>query len=68
MVRRTFIRQVARGGILASMAAAAGLLIARDQITFAEDCSENFRCRNCSKLKGCSLPEAISTRESDGKG
>ena len=68
MVRRTFIRQMTRGGILAAMAAAAGLLVARNQITLDNNCTENFRCRSCSRLSGCSLPEARLTREGDGKG
>lgn len=68
MVRRTFIRQMARGSILAAMAAAAGLLVARNQVTVSEDCTENFRCRSCNRLSGCSLPEARITREADGKG
>ncbi|MGW8314565.1 MAG: hypothetical protein ACWGNV_03115 [Bacteroidales bacterium] len=69
MVRRTFIRQMARGSILGAMAAVAGLLLARNQVTVvSEDCAENFRCRSCNRLTGCSLPEARITREEDGKG
>jgi hypothetical protein len=68
MVRRDFIRQVARGGILAGMAALAGVLVARNQVTLREDCTDNFRCRSCSRLSGCTLPEATLTRKEDGKG
>jgi hypothetical protein len=68
MVRRNFIRLMARGGILAAMAAAAGLLVARNQVTFTEECTDNFRCRSCNRLSGCSLPEAGKIRQEDGEG
>jgi hypothetical protein len=67
MVRRTFIRQLARGGLLAGLAGAAGILISRDQVTLRSDCSANFQCRNCNKLTGCQLPEAQKTREGYGE-
>ncbi len=67
MVRRKFIHQLVRGGLLAGLAAAAGILISRDQVTLRSDCSANFQCRNCNRLKGCQLPEAQITREGYGE-
>jgi hypothetical protein len=67
MVRRKFIGQLARGGLLAGLAAAAGILISRDQVTLNNDCNANFQCRSCNRLKGCQLPEAQKTREVNGK-
>jgi hypothetical protein len=67
MVRRKFIHQLVRGGMLAAMAAAAGILLTRNQITLGSDCSGNFQCRSCNKLKGCTLAEAQQIRDAYGE-
>jgi hypothetical protein len=67
MVRRTFLRNLGRGGLLAAIAAAGWIIVSREQVTLLADCTDNFQCRNCSKLKKCSLPEAQITRENHGE-
>ena len=68
MVRRDFIHNVARGGLLATLAAFSGFLVSRKQVTLQTDCAENFQCRSCSKLKGCELPEAEIMRDHGEEG
>ena len=67
MVRRKFIHHLVRGGLVAGLAAAAGILISRDQVKLRSDCTVNFQCRSCNRLNGCQLPEAQQTREGYGE-
>ena len=63
MDRRHFIHRVVRGGVLAALAVLTGILFARQQVTLQGECSDNFQCKNCSKLSRCTLPEADKIRE-----
>ncbi len=67
MNRKAFIYALARGGILATMALLAGVLISRKQISLEKECGLNLQCRNCSRVKACELPEAKIER-GDEKG
>lgn len=62
MDRKTFIYRLMRGGMLASLALVAGILLARKQVSTVQECGLDFRCRECSKLKKCRLPEAEMER------
>jgi hypothetical protein len=63
MDRRKFIDTFSRGGLLASLAVVAGILISRRQVSFTETCQTDFQCRNCQKLSNCALPEAENERD-----
>jgi hypothetical protein len=67
MNRKAFIHTLVRGGILATMALLAGVLISRKQISLEKECGLNLQCRSCTRLKACELPEAKSER-GDEKG
>ena len=58
MNRRTFIANTGRTGLLAGLALVGGILLVRRQVSPDTRCTVNYQCRNCRKLKGCSLPEA----------
>jgi len=62
MDRRVFIEKFSRGGLLASLAVVAGILISRRQVSFIESCNDDFQCRNCRRLSSCALPEAENER------
>jgi len=62
MDRRIFITRIVRGGVLASMAMLAGVLLYRKQVSLWQECGLDFQCRGCSKLKRCRLPEAETER------
>ncbi|MCK4747911.1 MAG: hypothetical protein KAT15_12765 [Bacteroidales bacterium] len=68
MDRKDFLKRVARVGLLGSLAVISGLLFSRRQVNFKADCTGDFQCRNCNKLKGCELPEALSERDHGEKG
>jgi Fe2+ or Zn2+ uptake regulation protein len=54
--RREFITKIFRSATLLSLAAVSGYLIfGRNK---EEECDFSFVCRNCKKIKNCSLPEA----------
>jgi len=63
MDRRKFIGGMARGGIVALLAAFTGVLVTRHQVKPVEACLDNFQCRNCLKISRCNLPEAIKSKE-----
>ena len=67
MNRKAFINTLARGGILATMALLAGVLISRKQISIEKECGLNLQCRSCTGLKACEFPEAKIER-GDEKG
>jgi hypothetical protein len=67
MNRKAFIHTLVRGGILATMALLAGVLISRKQISLEKECGLNLQCRSCTRLKACELPEAKIER-GDEKG
>ncbi len=62
MDRRKFITNVTRGSILTGLGLITGVLLLKEKGT--ESCEYNFICRNCNKLKGCELKEAINYKES----
>ena len=62
MDRRTFINRWARAGVLASMALVTGVLFSRRQVSLQRECGLEFRCRECSRLSSCRLPEAEKAR------
>ena len=61
MDRREFLKNVARGAILAGLGLVAGNLLLKDKES--DSCDYNFICNNCSKLSGCKLPEALKFKE-----
>lgn len=56
MNRRKFIRQASQMTIAAGIASMVSYLIFRDKPD--EECNLDFACQNCSKAKGCQLPQA----------
>jgi hypothetical protein len=68
MDRRGFIQNAGRATLLAGLAAIAGVLVSRRQITGDQACSNNLQCRNCRKLTDCELPEAAKTRDDGTEG
>jgi hypothetical protein len=67
MDRKTFLYRLMRGGMLASLALVAGILLARKQVSPVQECGLELRCRECSKLKKCRLPEAEKERRVEYK-
>lgn len=68
MDRRIFLNRVARGGLLSLLVLVTGILVSRKQVSLKASCTGDFQCRNCNKLNGCELPEAISERDYGEKG
>ena len=68
MDRRGFIQKFGRGSMLAALAAVAGILVARKQVVPDQECTDEFRCRECRSLSHCQLPEAITTRDHGEEG
>ena len=68
MKRRDFIEKLGRGGLLAALAVVAGILLTRRQVVNDSECPADFRCRSCSRLSACQLPEAKTTREHGEEG
>ncbi len=58
MDRRKFLSSIGRGTILTGLTALSGILIYKNSRK-PEDCTFDFVCRDCRKLKGCKQPEAI---------
>ncbi|MFC2103900.1 hypothetical protein ACFLS4_00940 [Bacteroidota bacterium] len=58
MNRRKFLSSIYRGTILTGLTALSGILIYKN-VGKSEDCTFDFVCRDCRKLKGCKQPEAI---------
>ncbi len=46
-----------------SMAIVTGVLVSRKQVSWDNQCSAGFQCRNCGKLSNCQLPEAETERK-----
>lgn len=62
--RREFFRSATRHCSLAALAALAGALLRRQQVdaTAAAGCPGNRFCRECSRLRFCTLPPAPAAR------
>ena len=58
MNRRQFLSSIGRGTILAGLTAISGILIFRNSKK-TDQCTFDFVCQNCRKLKSCTQPEAI---------
>ena len=52
------MEKTGRTVLLAGLALVGGILLARRQVSSDVRCTANYQCRNCRKLKGCTLPEA----------
>ena len=62
MNRRQYLEKLVRSSIFLFLGGTTGLMIYKKKVDMAatRDCS--FRCGNCHKLNGCSLPEAKKFR------
>lgn len=58
MNRRKFLSSVGRGTILSGLAAITGVMIFRDS-KGKDQCTYDFVCKECKRLKSCVQPEAI---------
>ncbi|MFC2151725.1 hypothetical protein ACFLSE_04285 [Bacteroidota bacterium] len=58
MNRRQFLSSIGRGTILTGLIALSGILILRNSED-PDECTFDFVCRDCRKLKKCKQPEAI---------
>ena len=65
MKRKEFIQSLFRFSILVMMGALIGIFLRKGKITSSQECDVGFQCRNCNKLKNCSLEEA-NTYKSNG--
>jgi hypothetical protein len=61
--RREFFRAAARYGVL-SLLALGGVLTARTRRLAGQTCINQGICLGCSAFSECSLPQAISAKES----
>jgi hypothetical protein len=48
--------------LLALMALVTGVLVSRGQALPLKSCGLEIKCRQCKKLGGCRLPEAVKER------
>jgi len=58
MNRRQFLSSIVRGSILSGLTAISGILIFRNSKN-TDQCTFDFVCKNCRKIKSCTQPEAI---------
>jgi hypothetical protein len=56
--RREFIRTIGRGILFTGLIGTSGYLLFRNKEGSVDICKYDFLCKNCKKLKSCSLPEA----------
>ena len=63
MNREQFIKTIIRSTILAGMAAMIAVFIKQDKIGVSSECGNDFQCKKCNKVKGCTLPEAKNFRK-----
>lgn len=61
--RREFIQSFVRYLILGGLFSMAGFLFARREKSSKKDCVSPDICRNCSLLKKCDLPAALSAKK-----
>lgn len=54
--RREFLTKLIRNGSLLTLAAGSGYLLLREPSD--EVCDFSFVCKNCKKVKSCTLPQA----------
>lgn len=66
MDRRKFITSIGRGTILSGLAAISGILIFRNSKE-KDQCTFDFVCRECRKVKSCTQPEAIIFKRKETK-
>jgi len=60
--RREFINTLSRGFILTGLLGVGGYLVLRRQDD-DEACSFDFVCKDCKKVKTCSIPEAVQYKK-----
>lgn len=58
--RKKFIKTFLRIIFLVGIALISGILIFRKQNENSEICNLDFVCKNCKKLKSCTIPEAVN--------
>ena len=58
MDRRQFLSSIGRGTILAGLTTISGVLIYRNSKK-SDQCTFDFICQDCRKIKSCKQPEAI---------
>ena len=58
MNRRQFLSSIGRGTILAGLTTISGVLIYRNSKK-SDQCTFDFICQDCRKIKLCKQPEAI---------
>jgi hypothetical protein len=69
MDRKTFIRDMARLGLLGVLAATAGILLSRKQVRLEKQCGIGIQCSACRRLSSCAYPEALEEKGGgNGKG
>ena len=61
MDRREFIKNIARGSILAGLGTITGVLVLREKSP--EKCEYSFICNSCRNLSSCKLPEGLKFKE-----
>jgi len=66
--RREFIKTLGRGVAFAGLAGMTAYLAFRSEPEEGEACNFDFACKNCKRLKSCSLPEANNMRDSQKTG
>lgn len=68
--RREFCRKALGGVVLGAMAAMAGMLVRRRQVSppVSHRCLQESRCWNCGVYASCVLPQAVTRRRAEGKG
>ncbi|MCX6345333.1 MAG: hypothetical protein NT018_09720 [Armatimonadetes bacterium] len=62
--RREFLRSLGRGATLGLLVLGGGSLMKKGDKPI-ETCVSDGICSNCSDLKACGLPQALSYRQSD---
>lgn len=60
MKRRNFIKSVGQLVIATGLISTSAYLLLREKSK--DECKLDFACQNCSKAKGCELPEAKNNR------
>lgn len=60
--RRDFLKSIGRGLLLGGSALVISKLVKDDKISFT-NCINNSICKNCSIVRSCELPQALSYRK-----
>lgn len=64
--RREFFRSGARYGLLAGLAALAGVNVVRGGRLRGQECINRGICSSCASYGGCGLPQALSAKREKG--